>query len=57
LCTVSALAALVLGHHDTPGLLCALVALSACAAAVFDPTYSATVPTLVDAEIGQRPTG
>src|SRR6476620_2863853 len=50
LSTTGVLAALVLGHHTAPVLVCALVAISAGATAVFDPTYSAVVPTLIEPE-------
>ena len=43
--------ALVVGvEHVSPALVCVLVALSAMCAAVFDPTYSAAVPTLIEGE-------
>lgn len=46
----AALAILVLGHHETPIVVCALVALCALATSVFEPTYAAVVPSLIDAD-------
>jgi len=45
-----ALALLVLGHHEAPIVVCALVALCALATSVFEPTYAAVVPSLIDAD-------
>lgn len=50
LAATAVLAVLVLGHHTAPVLVCALVAVCASATAVFDPTYSAVVPTLIEPE-------
>lgn len=51
--TVAAMAVLVLWQHPAAAIVCTLVALSALGTAVFDPTYSAVVPTLIEPE--QRP--
>ena len=45
-----ALALLVLGHHEAPIVVCAPVALCALATSVFEPTYAAVVPSLIDAD-------
>ncbi|CAB4878530.1 unannotated protein [freshwater metagenome] len=44
------LAVLAIRHHASPVLICALVALSSMATAVFDPTYSTVVPSLIESE-------
>jgi MFS transporter, DHA3 family, macrolide efflux protein len=51
------LSVLVLTHHSNAVLLCVLVAVSAVATAVFDPTYSATVPSLIPKEHRQAANG
>lgn len=45
-----ALAVSVIDNHPTPLLMCLLIAMSSMCAAVFDPTYSAVVPTLIDSK-------
>ncbi|MFN8023664.1 MAG: MFS transporter [Acidimicrobiales bacterium] len=44
------LASLMFGADPPDGIVCALVAMAAVGTAVFDPTYAATVPTVVDDE-------
>ena len=50
LVVTGALALLVINHHTSAVLVCSLVGLSAIASAVFDPTYSAVVPSLIEPE-------
>ena len=45
-----ALALLVINHHTSAVLVCSLVGISAIASAVFDPTYSTVVPSLIEPE-------
>jgi len=44
----AALATLMLSRHASPVVVCALVALCALATSVFEPTYAAAVPTLIE---------
>ena len=46
----AALAALVIAGERAPVIICLCVAISAVGTALFDPTYSAAVPTVVPAE-------
>ncbi len=46
--TTSVLAILLLGGQPSAVVVCAMVALAGLATAVFDPTYAATVPMVVD---------
>jgi MFS family permease len=48
LITSGSLAALLLGGEPPVVGVCLMIAVAASAAAVFDPTYAATVPTIVD---------
>ena len=50
LCTTALLAALLIGGDSPAVLVCALIALAGLATSVFDPTYAATVPPIVDEE-------
>ncbi|MCU1388020.1 MAG: hypothetical protein JWL72_1358 [Ilumatobacteraceae bacterium] len=47
---VSVLAVMIIDHHSAAWLVCAMVGLAAIATAVFDPTYAATVPSLLEPE-------
>ncbi len=47
LATTGLVATLLFGQATSPVLVCALVVMAGCATAVFDPTYAATVPSVV----------
>ncbi len=50
LVVTAALALLVINHQTSAVLVCSLVGLAAIASAVFDPTYSAVLPSLIEPE-------
>ncbi len=50
LVVTAVLALLVINQHTSAVLICSLVGLSAIATAVFNPTYSAVVPSLIEPE-------
>ena len=47
---VSVLAVMIIDHRNAAWLVCALVCAAAIGTAVFDPTYAATVPSLLEPE-------